>query len=174
MRLESHIKTKTCKHLILLLNKCDLVPTWVTKNWIKHLSVEFPTIAFHASINKPFGKHTLLDLLRQYSKLLKDRKHVSVGFVGYPNVGKSSVINTLCGNKSCKAAPVPGETRVWQYVSLTKRVHMIDCPGIVPPEEISDAAKILKGVIRVERVSDPENYILPMLELVNKLVIFLI
>lgn len=51
---------------------------------------------------------------------------------------------------------------------------MIDCPGIVPPEEISDAAKILKGVIRVERVSDPENYILPMLELVNKLVIFLI
>lgn len=99
---------------------------------------------------------------------------MSVGFVGYPNVGKSSVINTLCGNKSCKAAPVPGETRVWQYVSLTKRVHMIDCPGIVPPEEISDAAKILKGVIRVERVSDPENYILPMLELVNKLVIFLI
>ena len=38
---------------------------------------------------------------------------MSVGFVGYPNVGKSSVINALKKRKVCKAAPVPGETRVW-------------------------------------------------------------
>ena len=35
-----------------------------------------------------------------------------MGFVGYPNVGKSSVINTLRTKKVCKAAPIPGETKV--------------------------------------------------------------
>ena len=51
--------------------------------------------------------------------------------VGYPNVGKSSVINTLISKKSCKVAPVPGETKIWQYISLMKRIFLIDCPGVV-------------------------------------------
>lgn len=71
------------------------VPAWVTKRWLKHLSAEFPTLAFHASITNPFGKGSLLSLLRQLSRLRSDKKFISVGFVGYPNVGKSSVINTL-------------------------------------------------------------------------------
>ena len=59
------------------------------------MSQEYPTLAFHASINNPFGKGSLLSLLRQLARLRSDRKYISVGFVGYPNVGKSSVINTL-------------------------------------------------------------------------------
>jgi nuclear GTP-binding protein len=54
-----------------------------------------------------------------------------VGVIGYPNTGKSSIINTLMGTKCCKAAPVPGETKVWQYVTLTKKIYMIDSPGVV-------------------------------------------
>ena len=71
------------------------VPSWVTKRWLHHLSREFPTLAFHASITNPFGKGALLSLLRQLSRLRADKQAISVGFVGYPNVGKSSVINTL-------------------------------------------------------------------------------
>jgi hypothetical protein len=71
------------------------VPAWVTKRWLQHLSKEYPTLAFHASITNPFGKGSLLSLLRQLARLRSDRKYISVGFVGYPNVGKSSVINTL-------------------------------------------------------------------------------
>ena len=67
----------------------------MTKRWLAHLSQEYPTLAFHASINNPFGKGSLLSLLRQLARLRSDRKYISVGFVGYPNVGKSSVINTL-------------------------------------------------------------------------------
>ncbi len=67
----------------------------MTKRWLQHLSKEFPTLAFHASITNPFGKGSLLSLLRQLARLRSDRKYISVGFVGYPNVGKSSVINTL-------------------------------------------------------------------------------
>ena len=59
------------------------------------LQKERPTLAFHASITKPFGKGALISLLRQFAILHKDKKSISVGFIGYPNVGKSSVINTM-------------------------------------------------------------------------------
>lgn len=150
------------KHIILLYNKCDLVPTWVTKRWVTELAKEYPTLAFHASITNPFGKNALINLLRQFGMLLKDRKHVSVGMLGYPNVGKSSVINTLKRKKVCKSAPIPGETKVWQYITLTKKIYMIDCPGVVPPTKRdfeADQAKVLKGAVRAERVENPSDYI---------------
>ena len=50
--------------------------------------------------------------------------------VGYPNVGKSSIINTLRKKKVCVVAPIAGETKVWQYITLMKRIYMIDCPGV--------------------------------------------
>ncbi|KAF4696789.1 nucleolar gtp-binding protein [Perkinsus olseni] len=129
-KLEREIrKTRPNKHIVLILNKCDLIPTWATKRWVQVLSKEFPTLAFHASVTNPFGKSALFQLLRQFAQLLKERKHVSIGMIGYPNVGKSSVINALKRKKVCKAAPVPGETKVWQYVALTKRIYLIDCPG---------------------------------------------
>lgn len=71
------------------------VPAWVTKRWLHTLSREFPTLAFHASITNPFGKGALLSLLRQLARLRSDKQAISVGFIGYPNVGKSSVINAL-------------------------------------------------------------------------------
>lgn len=168
-RLEKYIReNRQSKALVLLMNKCDLVPTWVTAAWIKHLNRTVTTVAFHASVTNPFGKNTLIQLLKQYSQLMKDRKHFSVGFIGYPNVGKSSVINTLKGEKNCKAAPIPGETRVWQYVSLTKRIHLIDCPGVTPIEDCDEADRLLKGIVRVERISDPENYIGRVLDVISR------
>ena len=71
------------------------VPAWATKRWLKHLSAEFPTLAFHASITNPFGKGALIQLLRQFGVLHSDKKQISVGFVGYPNVGKGSLLGLL-------------------------------------------------------------------------------
>ena len=73
--------------------------------------------------------------------------------MGYPNVGKSSVINTLRTKRVCGTAPVPGETKVWQYVTLTKRVFLIDCPGVVYHRTAdTDTDAVLKGVVRVENL----------------------
>lgn len=128
--------------------------------WVRHLSKDYPTLAFHASINNSFGKGSLIQLLRQFSSLHSDRKQVSVGFIGYPNTGKSSIINTLRKKKVCTVAPIPGETKVWQYITLMRRIYLIDCPGVVPPSQHDTEEDILlRGVVRVENVDNPEQYI---------------
>jgi nuclear GTP-binding protein len=133
-RIETFIKKeKPHKHLVLLLNKCDLVPVWVTKKWVALLSQEYPTMAFYSSMRHPFGKGALINLLRQFAKLHSDRKQISVGFIGYPNVGKSSVINTLRSKKVCSVAPIAGQTKVWQYITLMRNIFLVDCPGVVYP-----------------------------------------
>jgi nuclear GTP-binding protein len=128
--------------------------------WVKLLSQEYPTLAFHASLTNSFGKGTLISLLRQFSSLHASRKQISVGFIGYPNTGKSSIINTLRKKKVCSTAPIPGETKVWQYITLMKRIYLIDCPGIVPPS-VTDSPEdiLLRGVVRVENVENPAQYV---------------
>ncbi|KAG6885831.1 hypothetical protein C0993_009223 [Termitomyces sp. T159_Od127] len=163
-------KEKSHKQIVLIINKCDLVPNWVTARYIQHLTPRFPTIAFHASPNHSFGKGSLIQLLRQFAQLHSDKKQISVGFIGYPNVGKSSVINTLKSNKVCSVAPVPGETKVWQYITLTRRIYLIDCPGIVPASaQDSHTSTVLKGVVRVEALSTPSEHISALMERVKPL-----
>lgn len=157
-------KEKSWKHLIFVLNKCDLVPTWVTKRWVAVLSQEYPTLAFHASLTNSFGKGSLIQLLRQFGKLHTDKKQISVGFIGYPNVGKSSIINTLRSKKVCNVAPLAGETKVWQYITLMRRIFLIDCPGVVYPSEDSESDIVLKGVVQVEKIKNPEEHIGAVLE----------
>ncbi|XP_034176055.2 nucleostemin 2 [Osmia lignaria lignaria] len=158
--IEKYLKTeKPHKHLMFILNKVDLVPTWVTQRWVAILSSEYPTVAFHASMTHPFGKGSLINLLRQFAKLHMDKKQISVGFIGYPNTGKSSVINTLRSKKVCKVAPIAGETKVWQYITLMRRIYLIDCPGVVYPSSETDTEKVLKSVVRVELVKNPEDYV---------------
>uniref|UniRef100_A0A452SZV3 Nucleolar GTP-binding protein 2 n=1 Tax=Ursus maritimus TaxID=29073 RepID=A0A452SZV3_URSMA len=147
-------KEKPWKHLIFVLNKCDLVPTWATKRWVAVLSQDYPTLAFHASLTNPFGKGAFIQLLRQFGKLHTDKKQISVGFIGYPNVGKSSVINTLRSKKVCSVAPIAGETKVWQYITLMRRIFLIDCPGVVYPSEDSETDIVLKGVVTSEAPLD--------------------
>eukprot|EP00948_MAST-09A_sp_MAST-9A-sp1_P000498 g498.t1 len=158
---EEHIaKEKSHKHLVFVLNKCDLIPTWATRRWVSILSKDYPTLAFHASMTNSFGKGSLIQLLRQFSELHKDKKEISVGFIGYPNVGKSSIINTLKKKK--------GETKVWQYITLMKRINLIDCPGTVPPSDTATESDIvLLGVTRSERLPCPEEFVQPILDRVK-------
>jgi nuclear GTP-binding protein len=168
-QVEDHLRNNARhKHLIFVLNKCDLVPTWATARWVKLLSQEYPTLAFHASLGKPFGKGSLINLLRQFSHLHAERPQITVGFIGYPNVGKSSIINTLRKKIVCKAGPVPGETKIWQYITLMKRIFLIDCPGIVVPTGATETDLLLRGVVRVEKVEDLVQHIDELLARVRR------
>ena len=100
------------KKLVLVLNKIDLVPREVVEEWLKYLRNEFPTIAFKATTQSQkdhlsSSKHesldtagsgsrggaTLLKLLGNYCRNKNLKTAIRVGVVGFPNVGKSSIIN---------------------------------------------------------------------------------
>jgi len=50
-------------------------------------------------------------------------------------------------------APIPGETKVWQYITLMKKIFLIDCPGVVYHKtDDTDTQAVLKGVVRVENL----------------------
>lgn len=88
--------------------------------------------------------------------------------MGYPNTGKSSIINTLKKKKVCNVAPIPGETKVWQYITLMRRIYLIDCPGIVPVSaHDSETGTVLKGVVRVENLETPAEHIPALLSRVK-------
>lgn len=132
--------------------------------WVRLLSKDYPALAFHASLTNSFGKGSLITLLRQFSVLHSNRKQIQVGFIGYPNTGKSSIINTLRKKRVCTVAPIPGETKVWQYITLMKRIYLIDCPGVVPPGQGDTEEDILlRGVVRVENVEHPAQYVAAVL-----------
>lgn len=70
------------------------------------------------------------------------------------------MINTLISKKSCKVAPIPGETKIWQYITLFKRIALIDCPGVVVDAAgDSEIDSVLKGVVRAERLENPEDFV---------------
>lgn len=67
------------------------------------------------------------------------------------------------GKPCCKAAPLPGETKVWQYITLTKKIFLIDCPGVVYDVGDDEVETVLKGVVRAERLQSPADFVAPML-----------
>jgi nuclear GTP-binding protein len=54
-----------------------------------------------------------------------------VGLIGYPNVGKSSVINSLKRTKACEVSSIPGCTKSLQEVKLDSQVKLLDAPGVI-------------------------------------------
>ncbi|KAJ7901763.1 P-loop containing nucleoside triphosphate hydrolase protein [Mycena olivaceomarginata] len=102
-------------------------------------------------------------------KLLKAYKpsagSVTIGVVGYPNVGKSSLINCLKRSKVCAVAAQPGHTKDLQSIQLERGMRIVDSPGVVFDDEDDKAANILlRNVVKVEDVNDPIAVVAEILE----------
>ncbi|XP_052790846.1 guanine nucleotide-binding protein-like 1 [Mya arenaria] len=80
---------------------------------------------------------------------------LTIGCVGYPNVGKSSIINGLMGKKVVSVSKTPGHTKHFQTIYLTKTVRLCDCPGLVFPSHVDKNLQILGGIYPISQVSDP-------------------
>jgi large subunit GTPase 1 len=106
-----------------------------------------------------FNRGELLALLKHYSKNLKGREtnkeRLMVGTVGFPNVGKSSVINVLCGIKRVGVANRPGKTKHFQTLNLDEDLCLCDCPGLVFPSFANSKAEMMTcGVLNIDTMRD--------------------
>jgi large subunit GTPase 1 len=80
---------------------------------------------------------------------------LKVGTVGYPNVGKSSVINVLMGDKKVGVAALPGKTKHFQTLNLGREVELCDCPGLVFPSFANSKAEMMCcGVLPIDQMRD--------------------
>lgn len=158
------------KRLILVLNKIDLVPPTVLKGWLTHLRRYFPTIPLRASNpasnaqtfdHKQFTikntSETLLRSLKSYAANKQLKRSIAVGVIGYPNVGKSSVINALTSrlNKGSQSSACPtgseaGVTTALREVKIDGKLKVLDSPGIVFPSAIDGDDKASKQTRRAE------------------------
>lgn len=80
---------------------------------------------------------------------------VTIGMVGYPNVGKSSVINVLCKKKLVGVAAQPGKTKHFQTLFIEKDLLICDCPGLVFPNFTSNRSEMVcNGVLPIDKLRD--------------------
>lgn len=80
---------------------------------------------------------------------------IQIGLVGYPNVGKSSTINSLVGAKKVSVSSTPGKTKHFQTIKLSDRVMLCDCPGLVFPNfAYSKGELVCNGVLPIDQLRD--------------------
>ena len=93
------------------------------------------------------------------------KKSITVGIIGLPNVGKSSLINSLKRCRVVNVGSTPGLTRSLQEVQLDNNVKLLDCPGVVMLKSTeNDGSIALRNCKRIEKLEDPIGpgiYLLP-------------
>ncbi|KAK1162440.1 hypothetical protein AOXY_G17303 [Acipenser oxyrinchus oxyrinchus] len=80
---------------------------------------------------------------------------ITVGLVGYPNVGKSSTINTILRNKKVSVSATPGHTKHFQTLYVEPGLCLCDCPGLVMPSFVSTKAEMICcGILPIDQMRD--------------------
>lgn len=126
---------------IIVLNKVDLADAKATKAWMEFFTAQGITVlAIDSKTGK--GKKQLVKAVERLSKPIIDKwtakgirsRSVRTIILGIPNVGKSTLINSLAGAAATRTADKPGYTRGQQWVKIGKNLELLDTPGVLWPK----------------------------------------
>ncbi|KAI8906297.1 P-loop containing nucleoside triphosphate hydrolase protein [Gorgonomyces haynaldii] len=82
----------------------------------------------------------------------------TIGFVGYPNVGKSSTMNALVGAKKVAVGSTPGKTKHFQTIHISDTMILCDCPGLVFPSFATTKAEmVVNGVLPIDELREVQG-----------------
>ncbi len=119
------ISEKPGKRLIIVFNKSDLIG----RKDVEMLKKEYPG-SFFISATKKIGVEKLKDTLKNMADNWS-RSSLRIGIVGYPNIGKSTLINLLVPAAKAKVSAVSGTTKKTQWARIGK-LRIMDSPGVIP------------------------------------------
>ncbi len=143
------------KTLLYVLNKCDLVD----KDVMDRAKQILHPCVFVSSTDR-LGT----TILKKKIMELSHGNAVVVGVVGYPNVGKSSIINSLAGKHAARTSPESGFTHGMQRVRAGAKIVVLDTPGVFPYTEKDEVKHALTGAIDYAKIKDPETAALQLLQ----------
>jgi ribosome biogenesis GTPase A len=132
------------KPCVRVLTKSDLADPAVTKSWIRHLQADGNAVVFASSPERPREtSKRVVELCAQLAPPRGPLRPVRALITGVPNVGKSTLINTLMGRAVAAVSNKPAVTQRQQRVVLKNGMVLTDSPGLMWPK-IEDEASALR------------------------------
>jgi len=138
------------KKLIIIINKSDLADEALVEAAHNEIMKTIPCI--YVSAREKEGITHIKKMINMNRP--KDKKQVRVSVAGYPNTGKSSIINYISGRHAAGVAPVPGHTRGEQWIKVNASIMLLDTPGVVP---FGENIEITQGFGRPEKMKNIED-----------------
>ncbi len=152
--IEDKVKSAN-KRLLFVINKCDLADP---KELNKYKRILKPSV-FISSKDK-LGTTILKKKILELSK----GKETVVGILGYPNVGKSSLINALSGRGAAKTSSRSGFTRGIQKIRVDNKIMVLDTPGVLPYKENDESKHAKISALDYSQLKNPEVTALKFIE----------
>jgi ribosome biogenesis GTPase A len=155
---------KTRKPYLYVLTKCDLITQEESERLKKIIkpSVFVSAVSYHG-----------LKILREKIIILgkqnyPDKKSFTIGVLGYPNVGKSSLINAMNGRSAAGVSSVSGFTKGIQRIRADNAIVFLDTPGVVPYSEKDAEKHSIIGTVDYNKTKDPDLAVFKLMELFPK------